>query len=208
MHHQWPAPGSERTANRNAHENYVLGSLRLLFFSTKDILSWRAISSRTKSELSRALRRRRFRWRRGHRQLAGTGLIPYSVLHHRRAPHILSRIDQHRFASASRVLEPMNLPGKLYRAGSAGTPDPLQFFGPSAGRQDGIVNITGLTGIGGALQLPFNTTSESVHRSRRHHLGSMGAHNVRFGASVSRLAKQYVYAFLRWRAMELHWPRS
>lgn len=64
--------------------------------------------------------------------------------------------------------------------------DPLQFFGPNGGRQDGIVSITGLTGIGGALQLPFNTTqnrfTEADDVTWTH-----GSHNIRFGMSVSRL---------------------
>jgi len=62
--------------------------------------------------------------------------------------------------------------------------DPLQFFGGA--RQDGIVNITGLSGIGGALQLPFNTTqnrfTEGDDVTWTH-----GAHTLRFGGSVSRL---------------------
>jgi hypothetical protein len=64
--------------------------------------------------------------------------------------------------------------------------DPLNFFGAGSGRQDGIVSITGITGIGGALQLPFNTTqnrySEADDVTWTH-----GSHNVRFGASISRL---------------------
>jgi carboxypeptidase family protein len=64
--------------------------------------------------------------------------------------------------------------------------DPLQFFGPAGGRQDGIVNVPGLTGIGGALQLPFNTTqnrfTEADDITWTH-----GAVNVRMGASVARL---------------------
>ena len=64
--------------------------------------------------------------------------------------------------------------------------DPLQFFPASAGRQDGIVNITGLTGIGGALQLPFNTTQNRFTEGDDV-IWTHGAHNLRFGASVSRL---------------------
>ncbi len=64
--------------------------------------------------------------------------------------------------------------------------DPLQYFAPSAGRQDGIVNVGGLAGIGGALQLPFNTTqnrfTEGDDLNWTH-----GAHTIRMGASVSRL---------------------
>src|SRR5712691_3049127 len=64
--------------------------------------------------------------------------------------------------------------------------DPLQFFPASAGRQDGIVNITGMTPIGGALQLPFNTTQNRFTEADDI-VWTHGAHNVRLGASVSRL---------------------
>jgi hypothetical protein len=64
--------------------------------------------------------------------------------------------------------------------------DPLQFFPASAGRQDGIVNITGQTPIGGALQLPFNTTQNRFTEADDI-VWTHGAHNVRLGASVSRL---------------------
>jgi Carboxypeptidase regulatory-like domain len=64
--------------------------------------------------------------------------------------------------------------------------DPLQFAPVSSGRPDGIVAIGGLSGIGSALQLPFNTTqnrfTEADDVTWTH-----GAHSVRFGASVSRL---------------------
>ncbi len=75
--------------------------------------------------------------------------------------------------------------------------DPLQFFPASAGRQDGIVNITsaGLSGIGGALQLPFNTTqnrfTEGDDIAWTH-----GAHTVRIGAILVAAAEQHVYALL------------
>ena len=64
--------------------------------------------------------------------------------------------------------------------------DPLQFFGPSGGRQDGIVNVTGLTGIGGALQLPFNTT-QNRYTEGDDVTWTHGAINARIGASVERL---------------------
>ena len=64
--------------------------------------------------------------------------------------------------------------------------DPLQFAPVSSGRPDGIVAIGGLSGIGSALQLPFNTTqnrfTEADDVTWTH-----GAHSVRFGAAVSRL---------------------
>jgi hypothetical protein len=63
--------------------------------------------------------------------------------------------------------------------------DPLSFFPSGSGRPDGIVNVTGLSGIGSALQLPFNTTmnrfteADDVTWTR-------GSHTLRIGASVSR----------------------
>jgi hypothetical protein len=62
---------------------------------------------------------------------------------------------------------------------------PLQFF-PNSGRQDATITVSGLSGIGGALQLPFNEVqnryTEGDDVSWIH-----GAHTVRFGGSVSRL---------------------
>ncbi len=69
---------------------------------------------------------------------------------------------------------------------SVGGVDPLQFFGATGGRQDGIVSVGGLTGIGGALQLPFNTT-QNRYTEADDVTWTRGSHNVRFGASVSRL---------------------
>lgn len=64
--------------------------------------------------------------------------------------------------------------------------DPLQFAPASSGRPDGIVAIGGLSGIGSALQLPFNTT-QNRYTEADDLTWTRGAHNVRLGASVSRL---------------------
>jgi hypothetical protein len=72
-------------------------------------------------------------------------------------------------------------PGGLVNGG-----DPLQFFPSSLGRQDGIVAINGLSGVGGALQLPFNTT-QNRYTEGDDIVWTHGAHTVRIGASVSRL---------------------
>ena len=64
--------------------------------------------------------------------------------------------------------------------------DPLQFAPVSSGRPDGIVAIGGLSGIGSALQLPFNTTQNRFTEADDL-TWTRGAHNVRIGASVSRL---------------------
>jgi len=71
-------------------------------------------------------------------------------------------------------------------AGLVNGVDPLAFFPAGSGRPDGIVNVTGLSGIGSALQLPFNTTmnrfTEADDITWTH-----GAHSMRFGAQVSRI---------------------
>jgi hypothetical protein len=73
--------------------------------------------------------------------------------------------------------------------------DPLQFF-PGAGRQTGIVTITGLAGIGGALQLPFNTT-QNRYTEADDIIWTHGAHNMKFGASVSRLQSNTFMPFFQ-----------
>jgi hypothetical protein len=61
----------------------------------------------------------------------------------------------------------------------------LQFF-PGTGRQDGTVSISGLSGLGGALQLPFNeaqnrfTEADDVNWTH-------GSHTIKIGGSLSRL---------------------
>jgi len=66
--------------------------------------------------------------------------------------------------------------------------DPLAHFGgpDNSGRPDAIVNIAGLAGMGSALQLPFNTT-QNRYTAGDDVTWTHGAHNVRFGADVSRL---------------------
>jgi hypothetical protein len=76
--------------------------------------------------------------------------------------------------------------GKTEPGGLVNGTDPLQYFAPSAGRQDGIVNVAGLAGIGAALQLPFNTT-QNRYTEGDDLTWTHGAHTTRMGASVSRL---------------------
>jgi len=65
--------------------------------------------------------------------------------------------------------------------------NPLMFFGAGDGRQPGIVNTSNaVTGIGGALQLPFNTT-QNRYTEGDDVTWTRGSHNIRFGASISRL---------------------
>jgi hypothetical protein len=62
--------------------------------------------------------------------------------------------------------------------------DPLQFNGGT--RTDGVLAVTGLAGIGGALQLPANIT-QSHFIEGDDVTWAKGAHNIRFGALVGRL---------------------
>jgi len=73
--------------------------------------------------------------------------------------------------------------------------DPLQFF-PGSGRQTGIVTITGLAGIGGALQLPFNTT-QNRYTEADDMTWTHGAQTVRMGASVARLQSNTFMPFFQ-----------
>ncbi len=64
--------------------------------------------------------------------------------------------------------------------------DPLSYFPAGSGRPDGIVAVTGLSGIGSALQLPFNTTMNR-YTEADDITWTKGAHTIRLGASVSRV---------------------
>lgn len=71
-------------------------------------------------------------------------------------------------------------------AKTIGTVPQLQVFFPGAGRQDGQVTITGLSGLGGATALPFNEI-QNRYTEAEDFLWTRGAHSLRFGASISRL---------------------
>ena len=73
--------------------------------------------------------------------------------------------------------------------------DPLQFF-PGSGRQTGLITITGLAGIGGAEQLPFNTT-QNRYTEADDITWTHGAHTVRMGASFSRLQSNTFMPFFQ-----------
>jgi len=73
--------------------------------------------------------------------------------------------------------------------------DPLQFF-PGAGRQTGIITITGLAGIGGAEQLPFNTT-QNRYTEADDITWTHGAQNIKVGASFSRLQSNTYMPFFQ-----------
>lgn len=183
----WPAatrivngqPEAATTATQNAHENYVLGRWDYNI-SSKDSIFARYISDKSA-----------FFEPYGGGGFGGGAISPnwpeqdyshtqFATIEWRRiiSPTLIN-VARDSFSRPGENEYSVNSPTSLVN----GT-DPLAFFG--AAREDGLVNITGVTGIGGALQLPFNTTqnrySEGDDLTWTH-----GAHTTRVGASVSRL---------------------
>ena len=176
-------PQALTTATRNAHENYVLARFDYVF-STKDSFLARYISD--KSEYQEPY---------GGGGFAGGAISPNWPEQDFSHTQFATIEERHIFSSAliNSARFSFSRPGTFEftaptpPSGLVNGKDPLQFFGASAGRQDGIVNTSGeLTGIGGALQLPFNTT-QNRYTEADDVTWVHGAHNVRFGASVSRL---------------------
>ena len=141
------------TASRNAHENYVLGRFDYNI-SSKDALFVRYISD--KSQFTEPF---------GGGGFGGTSVVPYwpeedfehqqfATIEWRRL--ISATLVNTAHASFSRPSE-NEFTGQTAPLGVVGGQDPLQFF-PGSGRQDASLSITGLTTLGGAYQLPFNTT--------------------------------------------------
>lgn len=169
-------------ANEDAHENYILGRFDYIV-SNKDSIFARYISD--KAQFLEPFGGGGF----------GGGPVPYwpevDFSHTQFITFEWRRIISPTMVNVARVAYSRpgtnEYTGKTEPGGLAsGGTDPLQYFGASGGRQDGILNVTGLSGIGGALQLPFNTTqnrfTEGDDLTWTH-----GAHTVRIGASVSRL---------------------
>ena len=169
------------TASRNAHENYILGRFDYNI-SSKDSLFVRYISD--KSQYVEPF---------GGGGFGGTTVIPYwpeddfehqqfATIEWRRlvAPTIVNTAH----ASFSRPSE-NEYTGQTAAAGLVSGQDPLQFF-PGSGRQDANVTISPLTNIGGAYQLPFNTTPNRFTEGDDI-IWTHGAHNIRFGATVTRI---------------------
>ena len=75
--------------------------------------------------------------------------------------------------------------GKTAAGGVINGTDPLQFF-PGTGRQDASLSISGLTTLGGAFQLPFNTTPNRFTEGDDI-IWTHGSHNIRIGADVARI---------------------
>lgn len=85
--------------------------------------------------------------------------------------------------------------GRGVQTGGLVAGDPLQFF-PGTGRQTGTVQITGLSGIGGALQLPFNTT-QNRYTEADDVTWTHGAQTIKMGASFSRLQSNTFMPFFQ-----------
>lgn len=174
-------PQVTETANRNAHENYVLGRWDWNL-SSKDSIMARYISD--KSQYTEPF---------GGGGFGGTTVLPYwpeedyehqqfATVEWRRlvSPTVVNTAR----ASFSRPSENEFL-GKTAPAGLVNGMDPLQFF-PGTGRQDSNISITGITNIGGPYQLPFNTTPNRFTEGDDV-IWTHGAHNIRFGGDISRI---------------------
>jgi hypothetical protein len=169
------------TASRNAHENYVLARFDYNI-STKDSFFVRYISD--KSQFTEPF---------GGGGFGGTTAVPYwpeEDFEHQQ----FATIEWRRLISASLVNTAHSsfsrpseneYTGQTAAAGLVNGNDPLQFF-PGTGRQDASLSITGLTALGGAFQLPFNTTPNR-YTEGDDVLWTHGAHTVRMGASVQRI---------------------
>jgi hypothetical protein len=187
---EWPAatiitngqPQALTSASQTAHENYILGRFDWNI-SDKDSLFARYISD--KSQFVEPF---------GGGGFAGGAISPnwpeFDFSHNQFSTVEWRHIISPTLVNVARVS--FSRPGTFQYTGKGPASalvngvDPLQFFAPSAGRQDGIVNIVGESGIGGALQLPFNTT-QNRYTEADDMTWTRGSHNVRFGASVSRL---------------------
>lgn len=173
-------PEALTTANRTAHENYVLGRFDWNI-SDKDSFFARYISD--KSQYVEPY---------GGGGFAGGAISPNwpeeDLSHTQFATMEWRRILSPTLVNVARVSFSRPGTNEFSTQGPATSKvngvDPLDFMGPT--RQDGIVNITGLSGIGGALQLPFNTT-QNRYTEADDITWSRGSHNVRIGAAVSRL---------------------
>jgi hypothetical protein len=176
-----PATGigkSTQVANQTAHENYVLGRFDYTL-TEKDSLFARYISD--KAGL--------------FEPFSGSNLplwpefdashTQYSTLEER---HIVSPTIVNIFRlSYSRPYDSAYAPGDPTVNGL----DPLNFF-PGSGRQNGILTITGLQGLGNSTLMPF-TLVQNRYTEADDMLWTKGAHSLRFGFSVSRLQSNTYY---------------
>lgn len=176
-----PATGigkSTQVASQTAHENYVLGRFDYSL-TEKDSLFARYISD--KAGL--------------FEPFSGSNLplwpefdsshTQYSTVEER---HIVSpTLVNILRISFSRPYDSAYAPGDPTVNGL----DPLNFF-PGSGRQNGILTITGLQGLGNSTLMPF-TLVQNRYTEADDMLWTKGAHSIRFGFSVSRLQSNTYY---------------
>ncbi len=164
---------SAQVANQIAHENYFLGRFDYNL-SAKDAIFGRYVLDKT--FFIEPFGGGGFGGNQGVAKWpeTDTSIADFSTLEWRRvvSPTMVNVARIHYSRTATNAF-------------TSGETPPLNFF-PGSGRQDATLTISGLSGIGGALQLPFNEVqnrfTEGDDVTWTH-----GAHNVRFGGSVSRL---------------------
>jgi len=168
------------SASRTAHENYVLGRWDYNI-SDKDSIFVRYTSD--KSQYIEPY---------GGGGFGGSSVLPYwpeqDYEHTQFVTTEWRRLISPTLVNVARVAfsrpSENEYTGKTNPLGIINGTDPLQFF-PGSGRQDGGVSITGITALGGADQLPFNTTPNKFTEGDDV-IWTHGSHNVRMGATIVR----------------------
>ncbi len=169
---------STQVSNQTAHENYVLGRFDYAF-SEKDSMFARYITDKA-------------------------GLFePFSGSNLPLWPEFDTSHNQYMTVEERRILSPtlvnivrLSFSRPYDSAYAPGSPTvnglaPLQFF-PGSGRQDGILTIAGLQGLGNNTLMPF-TLVQNRYTEADDMLWTHGAHSVRFGFSVGRLQTNTYY---------------
>src|SRR5579871_2387506 len=154
-------------ANQPAHENYVLARFDYTL-SDKDSLFLRYISD--KADLLEPF--------------SGTGTLPFWP-ESDASPNKFTTFEERRVISPTLVnVARVSFSRTENRGVITGSTPPLQFF-PGAGRQDGGVAITGLSGLGPGGLPPYDITQNRFTEADDV-LWARGAHSLRFGMSISR----------------------
>jgi Carboxypeptidase regulatory-like domain len=164
---------STQVSNQTAHENYVLGRFDYTF-SASDSMFFRYISD--KADL--------------FEPFSGS-LIP--LWPEQDASHTqYATLEERRIVSPTVVnVARFSFSRPVNNAYTANSVPALQFF-PGSGRQDGIVNITGLSAIGSNTLMPF-TLNQTRYTEGDDLLWTLGAHSLRFGVAMSRLQSNTYY---------------
>ncbi len=168
-------------ASRSAHENYILARYDYNI-SSKDTIFARYISD--KSQYVEPY---------GGGGFGGTSIVPYwpenDFEHQQFATIEWRRLVLPTVVNTARIAfsrpSENEYTGTTAGAGIINGQDPLNFF-PGSGRQDASLSITGLTTLGGAFQLPFNTTPNRFTEGDDI-IWTHGAHNIRMGAELARI---------------------